>query len=111
VPVPLHPARWRRRGFNQAERLARALSKRTGLRVRDCLRRSGSAAAQVGRGRAERLAGAPGRIFLAGLPPARALIVDDVITTGATLAACAAALRAHGCEEVAGLAYARTLGR
>ena len=111
VPVPLHPARRRRRGFNQAERLARALARRTGLGVNDCLRRSGSAAPQVGRGRAERLSGATARITLAGPPPPRALLVDDVITTGATLAACAAALRSNGCGQVAGLAYARTLGR
>ena len=60
VPVPLHPTRRRRRGFNQAERLARALAKRTGLRVTDCLVRSGSRTTQVGHGRAERLAGAAG---------------------------------------------------
>jgi ComF family protein len=111
VPVPLHPARRRRRGFNQAERLARALSRRTGLRVVDCLVRAGSSTTQVGRGRAQRLAAVPGRFGLAAAPPARALLVDDVITTGATVSACAAVLRAHGCGEVRAVAYARTLGR
>ena len=55
VPVPLHRARRRRRGYNQAARLADALAERTGALVVDCLERSGSRRAQVGRGRAERL--------------------------------------------------------
>ena len=46
-----------------------------------------------------------------GPVPARAVLVDDVVTTGATLAACAAALRAAGCEEVTALVFARTSGR
>jgi ComF family protein len=111
VPVPLHAARRRRRGFNQAERLAAALAGRTGLCVSDSLERSGARTTQVGRGRGERLAGAPGRFVVAGPPPARAVLVDDVITTGATLAACAAVLRAYGSNEVRAVAYARTLGR
>ena len=111
VPVPLSRHRHRRRGFNQAARLAAALSKRTGLPVADCLRHAGSPSAQVGRGRVERLAGVVDRISLSRPPPARALLVDDVITTGATLSACAATLLAHGSEEVRAVAYARTLGR
>lgn len=111
VPVPLHPARRRKRGFNQAEQLAVALGRRTGLEVVDCLVRGGSNLRQVGRDRAARLAG-PGRSVRAcGLVPARAVLVDDVMTTGATLAACAAALRAAGSEEVSALVFARTLGR
>lgn len=113
VPVPLHPARRRRRGFNQAERLAAALARRTGLEVCDCLRRTGRPSRQVGRGRAERLGGPAGAIELhpRARPPSRALIVDDVATTGATLAACAAALRAAGVQRIAAVAYARTPGR
>ena len=111
VPVPLHPARRRRRGFNQAERLASCMAARAGLRVADCLVRSGSRTTQVGRGRVERLSGVPGSFGVRGAAPARAVLVDDVITTGATLAACAAALRANGSNEVRAVAYARTLGR
>jgi ComF family protein len=116
VPVPLHPARSRRRGFNQAERVAATLSLRTGLDVCDCLARAGPRGTQVGRGRRERLAGIAGsvRVVEARAPPApaeRAILVDDVVTTGATLVACARALLDHGFPEVIAVAYARTPGR
>jgi ComF family protein len=111
VPVPLHPARRRKRGFNQAERLAHALGRRTGMAVRDCLLRGGSNLRQVGRDRAARLAGPAGSVTAKGPVPGRAVLVDDVMTTGATLTACAAALRAAGSTEVNALVFARTPGR
>jgi ComF family protein len=111
VPVPLHPARLRRRGFNQAERLAAAMAGRSRLTVARCLSRAGQSRAQVGRGRSSRRVAVRGSIRARSPVPARALLVDDVITTGATLAACAEALRGAGAREVAAIAYARTLGR
>jgi ComF family protein len=114
VPVPLHPARRRRRGFNQAEAVAMALARRRALEVSDCLERSGKAGAtQVGRPRSERLRAIEGAVAVgAGVAvPRRAVLVDDVVTTGATLVACAAALRVAGSEAVTGIAYARTPGR
>ena len=113
VPVPLHPTRRRHRGFNQAERLADALARRTGLRVADCLRRRGSRTRQVGRDRAERLTSIAGTVGAApgATVPGAAILVDDVVTTGATLAACASALRDAGAAHVAAIAYARTPGR
>jgi predicted amidophosphoribosyltransferase len=111
VPVPLHPGRLRRRGFNQALVLAEAISGRTGLAPSDCLRRRGPGSPQVGRDRRARLAGTAGAIEARARVPGVALIVDDVVTTGATLAACAAALRGAGATEVGAIAFARTPGR
>jgi predicted amidophosphoribosyltransferase len=108
VPVPLHPSRRRRRGFNQAERLAAALARRTGLAVSDGLARE-RGPQQVGRARAHRTH-APGVVAEGAAPPVTVL-VDDVVTTGGTLAACAGALRSAGSTQIAAVAFARTLAR
>jgi len=110
VPIPLHPARLRKRGYNQAERLAAELAARTGLPVHDCLERSGETATQVGRGRTQRLASIAGRVSVrrGASVPEEVVLVDDVVTTGATLAACASAC---GGARVRAVAYARTPGR
>ena len=109
VPVPAHPRRRRERGFDQAERLARALSRRSRLPVRAPLRRAPTAARQLGASRAARLAPERLKIAAAGPAPARVVLVDDVHTTGATLRACAAALRAAGAGRIACVTYARAL--
>ena len=113
VPVPLTTSRRRRRGFNQAERLAAGLGVRTGLTVSDCLKRRGGGGAQVGRDREARLAALQDAIALRSrcAAPERVLLIDDVCTTGATLAACARALRAAGSRHVAAAVYALTPGR
>ena len=111
VPVPLHPRRLRRRGYNQAALIAAALARRTGLEVADCLARGGSAATQVGRDRSARRAGPAGSVELRGPVPERVVLVDDVATTGATLAACAAVARSAGASDVTALVFARTIGR
>jgi predicted amidophosphoribosyltransferase len=107
VPVPAGP--WRRlwRGFDPAEELAIAVGERTGLPVSRCLRRAGGRR-QVGRRRAERLADPP-RVRAVGECPRKAFLVDDVWTTGATISACAGALREGGCRHVVALVLARAL--
>ncbi|HEX4804564.1 MAG TPA: hypothetical protein VFU94_01580, partial [Conexibacter sp.] len=110
VPVPLHPARRRARGFDQAALLAAALAARTGLPVAPCLRRGGEPTRQLGASRAVRQgAAARQRLRVRGPVPERALLVDDVHTTGATLDACARALRVAGARRVGAIAYCRTL--
>jgi len=110
VPVPMQAARRRRRGYNQAERITTALGRRTGLEVRECLAR-GAGTRQVGRGRQQRLLDTAGDVRVTGAPPPRAVLVDDVATTGATLAACAAALRRSADVAVSAVTYARTPGQ
>ena len=106
VPVPPAPGRRRWRGFDAAEAIAAALSAETGLPSRSCLWRS-QGPRQVGRPREERLA-APPHVRLRRQPPAAAVLIDDVVTTGATLGACAEALRSGGCGRVVAVTFARS---
>ena len=108
VPVPAAAARTRRRGLDPAGLLAAAVGRRTGVPMAPCLRRHGPAARQAGASRAHRLRTGRVRVRVRGEPPVRAVLVDDVHTTGATLDACARALRAAGCRSVVAITYART---
>jgi predicted amidophosphoribosyltransferase len=98
VPVAADPLRAAWRGFDPAELLAGELGRACGLRVTSCLTRRHHRR-QVGRSRRERLSSPP-PVRVAGAVPASAVLVDDVSTTGATLGAAAAALRAAGCARV-----------
>jgi predicted amidophosphoribosyltransferase len=109
VPVPAHPARVRGRGFDQAQLLARALARRTGLPVAPCLRRGGPALRQLGASRRRRVAAGRIEVMAPAPAPERATLVDDVHTTGATLDECARALRLSGARTVCALTYSRTL--
>ena len=107
VPVPPAPSRLRRRGFDPAGELAAALAERLELPLEPCLSRRGGGR-QVGKRRAERV-GHPPQIHTRGEVPRSVLLVDDVLTTGATLTACARTLRDAGASRIVALTFARRL--
>jgi ComF family protein len=111
VPVPLAAARARLRGYNQAERLAHALSCLTGLPFRtDLLERTRTTRTQTALAPEARRANVAGAFRAADLPIGfRLILVDDVFTTGATLLEAANALREAGAERVESVTFARAV--
>jgi predicted amidophosphoribosyltransferase len=107
VPVPSAPPRLRSRGFDPAGELAEALAASLETRLCPCLARRGLGH-QVGRRRADRI-GNPPRIEAIAPVPRSVLLVDDVLTTGATLTSCALALRGAGAKRVVALTFTRRL--
>ncbi len=105
VPAPTSPLRSWRRGFDPAAEIAAALAERTDLELCPCLIRSGGGR-QVGKRRAERI-GHPPHVHPRGQVPRSVLLLDDVLTTGATLSACARALRGAGAVRVAAITFTR----
>jgi predicted amidophosphoribosyltransferase len=107
VPVPTARLRTVARGFDPATEIAVALAARTGLPSRPCLVRIGGSR-QLGKRRAQRVAHPP-LIRPGAEVPRSALLVDDVLTTGATLSACARALRSAGAIRVVAITFSRRL--
>lgn len=110
VPVPLHRSRLRQRGYNQALELARPLAKAFGIPLRyDLLQRLRATAAQTELDAVSRRRNVRGAFALrAGtVLPAHAVILDDVMTTGTTLAECSRVLRGAGVQRVDVWALAR----
>jgi ComF family protein len=110
VPVPLHRWRKRGRGFNQAELLCRIIAERSGIALdARSLRRTRNTPQQTrSSDRAERELGMRGAFRCqATVAGRRVLLVDDVMTTGATLHECAGSLRAAGAASVWSLTFAR----
>lgn len=112
VPVPIHAAKRRERGFNQAESLARAAGRALRLPVLDALERREATRAQHALGRGERARNVGGAFGVrdearTGLQGRWVVLVDDVVTTGATLAGCARVLDEAGVLAVSALAVAR----
>jgi predicted amidophosphoribosyltransferase len=109
VPVPPQAARRRARGFDPAGALARALAARLDLPRAPVLARRDRASRQTRARRAARRAAGRIAVEVVSPAPSEVLLVDDVHTTGATLEACATALRAAGSRMVLAVTYARTL--
>ena len=108
VPVPLHADRRAARGYNQAEVLGRGLARRSRLPISSVLERTRPTTKQHRLNRVARLANLRGAFAVVSCPPpATVILVDDIITTNATLEACASVLRDAGCDAVYGLAVAR----
>jgi ComF family protein len=109
VPVPLHWWKRWQRGFNQAELLAREVARRWQAPLLSVLRRKKYTAAQAGLTNAQRRRNAAGAFAVHGrLDGKHVLLVDDVLTTGATASACARALKRAGAARVTLLTLART---
>ncbi len=112
IPVPLHPSKMRKRGFNQSEIIAEGISMSTGIPVDTIsLIRSSKSDTQTKRSRYERWINVEGIFSLSGTEVLRGksvLLVDDVITTGSTIESCAnELLKTEGIKvSVAALAYA-----
>jgi predicted amidophosphoribosyltransferase len=106
--APTSAKRLRRRGYDQAELLARAVAARLGLPCKRLLRREPGGVTQTGRSRIERQNSPPRFRARRLLQAERVLLVDDVLTTGATLRSAAAALRAAGAQSVTTRAAAAT---
>lgn len=110
IPVPLHPKRLRERGYNQASLLAIEIGKLTGipvvegklLRLRDTVYQARTTSAAERRNNVRDAFGCPQRLRGDNI-----LLIDDVCTTGATLDACATALKAAGAGSIRGLTAAR----
>jgi predicted amidophosphoribosyltransferase len=107
VPVPTAPLRSALRGFDPAAEIAAALARGTGLPMDACLARRGGGR-QVGKRRSERI-GHPPVIQARGQVPRSVLLIDDVLTTGSTLSACARALRISGAIRVTAITFTRRL--
>ncbi|MEY2563381.1 MAG: hypothetical protein QOH88_1574 [Verrucomicrobiota bacterium] len=110
VPVPLHPARERERGFNQAALLAELLAGRVGVPLRAVLQRIRYTTTQTAYDRAERMENLHDAFRLRknmNVRQLRVLLIDDVLTTGSTLSECARVLKEAGAVSVHAATAAR----
>ena len=110
--VPVHVAKRRQRGFDQAELLARAIGRMLKMPVAPAVQRASRTAAQHKLGRQARATNVGGAFVVSDANRARVrgkwiVLIDDVVTTGATLSGCAAALYEVGAAAVSALTFAR----
>lgn len=109
IPVPLHSRRHRERGFNQSLIIGKVLSKATGWPQTNLLQRTRHTTPQASLSATERttnIIGAFGRGKFTNWPKS-VILVDDVITTGSTIAECASVLRQHGVRKITAVALAK----
>lgn len=109
VPVPLHRRRLLERGFNQSQFICRSLSRLTARPVLPLLRRARYTTPQATLNAGERATNILGAFGYNRKQhwPASVLLVDDVITTGSTIAACASVLRQHNVQQITAVALAK----
>lgn len=108
MPVPLHPKRMRQRGFNQSEVLAKAVAEATRLPLDDALVKRIDTKDQVGLTAEERAINLEAAFVLQHpLPPVSVLLIDDILTTGSTVDACAQVLLEGGAKNVQALVLCR----
>jgi len=110
IPVPLHPARERQRGFNQAGLLAELVSEHVSIQARPALERIRYTTTQTAFDRAERMENLHGAFRLrknADVRDLHVLLIDDVLTTGSTLSECARVLKEAGARSVHAATAAR----
>lgn len=107
MAVPLSKRRQKWRGFNQAEEMAKIMASHFNLTYSDKLKRVKHRRAQAKLSEQERLNNLAGCFSFNGAAPEKVILVDDVVTTGATVNECAKALRAAGAEEILVLALAK----
>jgi competence protein ComFC len=111
VPIPLHQTKYKRRGYNQAALLAHGLSEKLGVPICNALYRHKKTESQFGLQRADRLQNIKDAFSLdekevARLKDKTVFLVDDVVTSGATLSEAAHALKKQGVQRVYGVALA-----
>jgi ComF family protein len=116
VPIPLHWRRWWARGYNQSDELADALASRLGLRTVRPLRRVRATPKLAGMGRVERARNLRGafqirRPWSGRLAGRTILLIDDVLTSGATCGAAARTLKRAGAARVVAVVVGRAEGR
>jgi ComF family protein len=102
VPVPPRPGKIKRTGFDQIECLVRKLERKKNIHIERCLERLPSKSQKELDGK-ERLNNLVNRIKCRRRPPEEIILIDDVITTGATMDACAVALKDAGATRVSGI--------
>jgi len=117
VPVPTTRGRMRRRGYNQAAEIAMVLAPLTGIPCHELLERRGEGASQVGLHPSGRMGNVHGVFRMADPGPegrpgprgADVILIDDVLTTGATAGEAARVLASGGARSVTLLAFARAI--